>query len=115
VVSIVDLRDHVPVGDAGGDPEQDHEEGATGRRWGLSLALILLGVAVLGFGLLERYPYATGAGLVIILFFGAVAAGAKRTSVGTNAVQADAEFKAPPPPPSAPRQAYTPKKRRFRR
>jgi hypothetical protein len=78
---------------------EDAEQGATGRRWKISLALIGLGVLVLLYGLIDRYVPAIVAGVVLIVAFGYVAAGARKTGVGSPLVRGEADFTAPPPPP----------------
>lgn len=92
------------------DPASDAEpkQGATGRRWGVSLALICVGVGTLVFGLVDHYWPALAAGAVLIMLFGAIGAGARKAGAGAGEVlHAEVDFNAPPPPPGK-RKTYLP-------
>jgi hypothetical protein len=91
---------------------QDPEEGATGRRWKVSITLVVLGVAVLVYGLIDHYDPAIAAGVVLILFFGAVAAGARKVTTRADPLHQEADFTAPPPPKEPGRKIYLPRGRR---
>ncbi len=86
------------------------EEGARGRKWGVGLGGMAFGVVVLSFGLLDHYDPAVYAGVVLVIVFGAIAAGARKIGASAGPVHGEADFKAPPPPgePSS-RKLYLPR------
>jgi hypothetical protein len=74
------------------------EQGAKGRRWKLCIALIVVGLLLLIYGVADHYLAAIIVGAALVLFFGAIGAGARKVRVGADPVRADADFDAPPPP-----------------
>jgi hypothetical protein len=90
------------------DTEPERDGAATGRRWGVSLALIVVGLAVLAFGLAAHWWPAAAVGAVLILVFGCIAAGARETSAGAGPVRANAKFNVPPAPEGK-RRIYLPR------
>ena len=73
--------------------ETGPEQEAGGRDWKIAGGFAVFGVAVLIFGLATTSVPAITAGCVIVLFFGSRAAGARKTKVGSDLVQAES---APP-------------------
>lgn len=88
-------------------PSPNPEPGATGRRWAVSLALIAVGLVVLAVGIVVESNAAIAAGAALVLFFGAIAGGARKAGAGAGTVRADADFDAPPLPPGK-RKIYLP-------
>jgi hypothetical protein len=78
------------------------EQGATGRRFWVSLALVGLGVIGAIYGVLAPNTYALILGGLLILLFGLVAAGMKRGEAETPLFKVKTDFTAPPPPPQPP-------------
>jgi hypothetical protein len=103
-----DEPESIPVG-----TEPEPEEGATGRRWRVSLPLILFGVALVVVGLIDHWWPPIAAGVVVVIYFGGTAAGAKEHSVGSDTIRAKSKFKTPPPPPE--RRIFLPRGRRPKR
>lgn len=100
--------------DAATVPDPEPEEGATGRRWRVSLPLIIFGIGLVGYGLVEHWWAPIAAGVVVVLYFGGTAAGAKEHEVGNETIHAKSKFKTPPPPRERPR-IYLPRGRRAKR
>lgn len=77
------------------------EQGATGRRFVVSVVLVALGIGLAVYGLLgEQWP-AFGAGIVVVLIFGLTAAGMQRGTASAGPLKVETEFTAPPPPPAS--------------
>lgn len=85
------------------------EQGATGRRWKISVPLVALGAASLVYGVIDHFTEAIIAGLVLIVVFGATAAGARRVTFGSPLVKGQTEFKASTPPSEPGRRVYLPR------
>lgn len=77
----------------------DGEAQPTGRQFAVSVGFAVLGVPVLGYGVLAPQVLGTIAGVVLIVFFGARAAGARHTGVsaGKEGLSAEANYAAPKP------------------
>jgi hypothetical protein len=87
-------------------PSQGTELQPRERRW--TLRLLVVGGAILTtYGTVTHYWEALAAGVVVVIFFGAVALGAKRARAGAGTVSAEAEWAANDPPPG-PRTIYLP-------
>lgn len=82
------------------DPPKQPEQGATGRRWAISLTLAIAGAVVLVVGLIAQYLPAIFVGVVLLVVFGLTAAGMKRgeVSAGGGLLKAKADFRASAPP-----------------
>ena len=59
-------------------------DAALGRRWTLSLVMLLAGALIVVAGFLFDQPTAIAGGLVVMLVFGLVAAGARNVTVTTK-------------------------------
>jgi len=88
------------------------------QKWRLpiTLSLTILGVVILIAGLLclliiglaYQYGIATIVGLALIVYFGPLAAGARKSKIGTSLVKAETEYSAPQPPRQP--RSYLPKR-----
>jgi len=89
------------------------------QKWRLPITcgLTALGVIILLTGLLflliegpaYQYVITAVAGLALIIYFGPLAAGARKSKIGTSLVKAETEYSAPPPPHQ--QRSYLPKDR----
>jgi len=72
---------------------QEVEEAATGRRWGFSLAMVILGIVGVATGVLFGPTILILCGVVVILVFGCIAAGSSGVDVsGPGGIRAKAPF-----------------------
>ena len=78
------------------------EQGATGRRFVVSIALVALGIGIVIYGLIEQQWWAFAGGIVMILIFGLTAAGMERGEASAGPLKVKTDFNAPPLPPALP-------------
>ena len=75
----------------------DEQQGATGRRFWVSITLVLLGLALIVYGIAWN-GLALVPGILLVLLFGMVAVGVQRGEASAGPLRAKADFRVAPPP-----------------